>query len=198
MTPDLLLALATFALVSVITPGPNNLMLMASGANFGVWRTLPHMAGIAIGFPTMCALVGLGVMRLFDLWPPAETILRVASALFLVYLAWRIATAKPARADAAKGRPLRFIEAAAFQWVNPKAWSMALSAVSLYAPGRDLAAIAWVAGVYVAVSVISTGAWTVAGTWIGRLLQEPRRLRVFNVTMAVLLLATLVPVLIGA
>ena len=91
MTPDLLTALLTFALVTVITPGPNNFMLMASGANFGFARSVPHMAGIALGFPAMILLVGLGVMSVFDLWPPAYTILRVASAAYLLYLAWKIA-----------------------------------------------------------------------------------------------------------
>ncbi|SLN69228.1 Cysteine/O-acetylserine efflux protein [Roseivivax jejudonensis] len=197
MSPDLLTALATFALVTVITPGPNNFMLMASGANFGVARTVPHMAGIALGFPAMTFLVGLGVMRVFDLWPPAYAILRIVSALYLLYLAWKIATAAPRTESAARGRPLTFLEAAGFQWVNPKAWSMGLSAITLYAPGRDLGAVAWVAGIYVLVSLISTSAWTILGTGIGRILGDARRLRIFNVVMAILLVATLVPVFLA-
>ncbi len=198
MTPELLLALLAFALVTVITPGPNNFMLMASGANFGVVRSLPHMAGVGLGFPTMVLLVGLGVMRLFDLWPPAYDVLRAVSALYLLYLAWKIATAAPRISAERRGRPLSFLQAAAFQWVNPKAWSMALSAIALYAPGRDLTAVLWVVAAYVACSVISTSAWTVLGTAIGRLLGQPGRLRAFNVAMAVLLVATLVPVFLAA
>lgn len=197
MTLDLLAALATFALVTVITPGPNNLMLMASGTNFGFVRTVPHMLGIGLGFPLMVVCVGLGVMQVFDLWPLSYTLLKILSVAYLFYLAWKIATAAPpASADGpAEGKPLTFLQSAAFQWINPKGWSMALSAITLYATGRDLMAVLWVAGVYVAVSTISTTSWTILGQQVRRLLKNPARLRVFNWVMAVLLVATLVPVL---
>ncbi|MGX0877033.1 threonine/homoserine/homoserine lactone efflux protein [Roseovarius sp. MBR-154] len=197
MTPDLLAALATFALVTVITPGPNNLMLMASGTNFGFVRTIPHMLGIGLGFPLMVFFVGLGVMRVFDLWPLSYTLLKAVSVAYLLWLAWKIARAAPPRAatEQAEGKPLTFLQSAAFQWVNPKAWSMALSAITLYATGRDLAAVLWVAGVYVAMSAISTTSWTVLGQQVRRLLKSPARLRLFNRIMAGLLVATLVPVL---
>ncbi len=195
MTPDLFAALFTFALVTVITPGPNNLMLMASGANFGFRRTLPHMLGIAIGFPSMVCLVGLGVMRLFDHWPVSYLILKGLSVIYLLYLAWKIANAAPPERRKAEGTPLTFVQSAAFQWVNPKAWSMALSAITLYASGRDLPAVLWVAGVYVSVSLLSTTGWTVLGQQMRRLLTNPARLRRFNRIMAALLVATLLPVL---
>jgi threonine/homoserine/homoserine lactone efflux protein len=195
MTLELFTALVAFALVTVITPGPNNLMLMASGANFGFRRTVPHMMGIGLGFPSMVFLVGIGVMQLFDRWPGSYTILKVLSVAYLLYLAWKIANAAPPKDATAEGRPLTFLQAAAFQWVNPKAWSMALSAITLYAASRDLAAVLWVAGVYVAASVVSTTSWTVLGQQLRRLLATPARLRVFNWTMAVLLVATLIPVL---
>lgn len=195
MTLELFTALLAFALVTVITPGPNNLMLMASGANFGFRRTVPHMMGIGLGFPSMVFLVGIGVMQLFDRWPASYTILKVLSVAYLLYLAWKIANAAPPKDATAEGRPLTFLQAAAFQWVNPKAWSMALSAITLYAASRDLAAVLWVAGVYVAASVVSTTSWTVLGQQLRRLLATPARLRVFNWTMAVLLVATLIPVL---
>lgn len=195
MTLELFTALVAFALVTVITPGPNNLMLMASGANFGFRRTVPHMMGIGLGFPSMVFLVGIGVMQLFDRWPASYTILKVLSVAYLLYLAWKIANATPPKDATAEGRPLTFLQAAAFQWVNPKAWSMALSAITLYAASRDLAAVLWVAGVYVAASVVSTTSWTVLGQQLRRLLATPARLRVFNWTMAVLLVATLIPVL---
>src|SRR6056297_1783710 len=95
MTIDLLTALLAFAFVTVITPGPNNLMLMASGANFGFRRTVPHMMGICLGFPAMVLLVGLGVMQVFDAWPASYTILKALSIAYLLYLAWRIANAAP-------------------------------------------------------------------------------------------------------
>ena len=195
MTFQLLTLLTGFAFTTVITPGPNNLMLMASGANFGFRRTVPHMLGITLGFPCMIVLVGLGVMQLFDLWPPAYTILMVLSVAYLLYLAWKIANAAPPREARAEGKPLTFLQSAAFQWVNPKAWFMALSAITLYAGGREPAAILWVAGAYCAVSTISVTSWTALGQQIRRFLGTPVRLRVFNWTMASLLVATLVPVL---
>ena len=197
MTLDLLTALAIFALITVITPGPNNLMLMASGTNFGFVRTIPHMLGIGLGFPLMVACVGLGVMQIFDLWPPSYLLLKAVSVVYLLWLAWKIANAAPpASAEAqAEGRPLTFLQSAAFQWVNPKAWSMALSAITLYAAGRDLTAVLWVAGVYVGVSAISTTSWTILGQQLRRVLKSPARLRLFNRVMAVLLVATLIPVL---
>ncbi|MAU48255.1 MAG: hypothetical protein CMP09_26290 [Yangia sp.] len=199
MTPDLLLALAAFALVTVITPGPNNLMLLASGANYGVRRSLPHMAGVALGFPSMVFLVGLGVMRVFDLWPMAHDALLLVSALYMLWLAWKIANAAPPEqaSGAEGGRPLGFLQAAAFQWVNPKAWSMALGAITLYAAGRDLMSVLWVAGVYVAMGLISTTTWTVLGREMRRVLDRPARLRLFNWAMAALMLASLLPVLLG-
>src|SRR6056297_4239128 len=197
MTLDLFTALATFAFVTVITPGPNNLMLMASGTNFGLVRTIPHMLGIGLGFPLMVFCVGQGVMRVFDLWPLSYTLLKAVSVAYLLWLAWKIAHAAPPRAatEQAEGKPLTFLQSAAFQWVNPKAWSMALSAITLYAASRDLAAVLWVAGVYVCVSVVSTTSWTVLGQQMRRFLKNPARLRVFNRIMAALLVATLVPVL---
>lgn len=195
MTLDLFYLLFTFALITVITPGPNNLMLMASGANFGFRRTVPHMLGIGLGFPAMVFLVGIGIMQIFDLWPLSYTILKLASVVYLLYLAWKIAHAAPPKQAATEGKPLTFLQSAAFQWVNPKAWSMALSAITLYATTRDLPAVLWVAGTYVCVSLISTVSWTVLGQQIRRLLTNPTRLYVFNWVMAALLVATLIPVL---
>ncbi len=198
MTLDLLLPLLGFAFVTVMSPGPNNLMLMASGANFGFRRTLPHMAGIALGFPTMILLVGLGVMQVFDLWPPARTVLTVVSVIYMLWLAWKIAhAAAPGDGPDTRARPLSFVQSAAFQWVNPKAWSMALGAITLYAQGRGLEPVLWVSGTYLLMSFLSTTSWTVLGQQIRRWLNSPRRLTLFNWTMAVLLLAAMVPVLLG-
>lgn len=195
MTLDLLTALATFAFITVMTPGPNNLMLMASGTNFGFVRSVPHMLGIGLGFPLMVACVGLGVMQVFDLWPLSYTLLKIGSVAYLLYLAWKIANAAPPRDAETSGKPLTFLQSAAFQWVNPKAWSMALSAITLYATGRDLGSVLWVAGVYVTVSTVSTTSWTLLGQQLRRLLKNRIRLRIFNGLMAALLIATLIPVL---
>lgn len=196
MTYDLLAALFAFAFATVITPGPNNLMLMASGANFGFRRTVPHMLGIAFGMPAMVVVVGLGIMQIFEFWPMSLTVLKVLSVIYLVYLAWKIANAAPPGQSEATGRPLTFLQSAAFQWVNPKAWTMALTAITLYATSRDLSAVLTVAGAYMLVSCVSTTSWTTLGQQIRRVLKNPAQLRAFNIAMAVLLIATLIPVLL--
>ncbi len=195
MTYDLLLALALFAFVSSITPGPNNLMLMASGANFGFRRTVPHMLGIGLGFSFMVLMVGAGLIQLFEAWPVTYSVLKVGSVAYLLYLAWKIAHAAPAARGAAEGRPFTFLQAAAFQWVNPKAWTMALTAISVYTPDRSLAAIGLVAAVFGAINLPSVSTWTVLGQQMARLLGNPRHLTLFNWSMAALLVCSLYPVI---
>lgn len=197
MPADLFLALVGFAFVTVITPGPNNLMLMASGANYGLRRSAPHMLGIGLGFPAMVLLLGLGAMQVFDAVPGSYAVLKTLSVLYLAWLAWKIATAAPPGAPDGEGQPLSFLQAAAFQWVNPKAWSMALSAITLYAAARDLPAVLTVALVYVGCSVVSTTTWTLLGRQVRRLLVRPRLLRGFNLAMAATLLLTMLPSLLA-
>jgi threonine/homoserine/homoserine lactone efflux protein len=188
-------ALALFAFVSSITPGPNNLMLMSSGVNFGLARTLPHMLGVAIGFTAMIVGVGVGVMQVFELWPPAHDVLRGLCLAYLAWLAWRIANAGRAEGPASGARPMTFLEAAAFQWVNPKAWAMALTAVAIYAPSRGAAAVLAVALVFGAINLPSVSVWATAGRAVRRHLSAPRRLRAFNWAMAALLLVSTLPML---
>ena len=196
MTHEQLLALAAFAFVTSITPGPNNLMLMASGANFGVRRTVPHMLGVALGFVFMAMLVGAGLAQAFVAVPQLYTALKVASVAYLLFLSWKIATAAPPAEAARAGRPMTFLAAAAFQWVNPKAWAMALTAVSVYAPSRTVTGIAAVAVVFGVVNLPSVGTWAVLGQGMRRVLTNPTRMRAFNVLMAALLVASLYPVLL--
>ncbi len=198
MTPDIFLALVVFAFVTSITPGPNNLMLMASGANFGFRRTIPHMLGVGIGFVVMVVLVGLGLVQVFDAFPASYVVLKVVSVAYLLYLAWRIATAAPPGEAYRPGDPMTFLQAAAFQWVNPKAWSMALTAIAIYAPSRSPAAIVLVALVFGAVNLPSVGSWALLGQGMRRWLDTGPRLRVFNAGMALLLVASLYPVLMPA
>ena len=198
MTYELLLALIGFAFVSSVTPGPNNLMLMASGANFGFRRSLPHMLGISIGHSFQVTMVGLGLGQLFVTYPLAQTILRVLSTAYLLYLAWKIATAAPPADGQAKGRPFTFLQAAAFQWVNPKAWYMAIFAITNYAQGEGILVPAlMVAVVFACTNFPSIMLWTTIGTQVKRLLTRPGLLRAFNWTMAALLVATLIPVWMG-
>ena len=196
MTYELLLALSGFVLGTVFTPGPNNLMLMASGANFGFQRTVPHLLGVAIGFPLMILPVGLGVMQLFDAFPPLTWIMTVLSVLYMLWLAWKIANAAPPKEGEAQGTPLTFAQACAFQWVNPKAWAMALGAITLYAASRDLSAILWVSGTYLLIGSFSASTWTMLGQQLRRLLTKPAQLRAFNWTMAAVLVASLAMILL--
>jgi threonine/homoserine/homoserine lactone efflux protein len=201
LTAELLTALMAFAFVSSITPGPNNLMLMASGTNFGFVRTIPHMLGVSIGFTLMIVLVGAGLAKVFEIYPLAHTILKYASCAYLVWLAWKIATAAPPGAKGAEARsePMTFIQAALFQWVNPKAWTMALTAVSAYTlPADPIVSLLVVAAVFGAINLPLVGSWTLLGMQLRRLLNDPVRLRVFNVTMALILVATLYPIVFAA
>jgi threonine/homoserine/homoserine lactone efflux protein len=205
LTAELFAALAAFAFVSSITPGPNNLMLMTSGTNFGFVRTIPHMLGVSIGFTLMIVLVGAGLATVFETYPLAHTILKYASCAYLIWLAWKIATsAAPIGKQNVKGgadakaRPMTFIQAALFQWVNPKAWTMALTAVSAYTlPADPVFSLLIVAGVFGAINLPSVSSWTLLGTQLRRFLNDPVRLRVFNVTMALVLVASLYPVVFG-
>ncbi|WP_375568747.1 LysE family translocator [Seohaeicola saemankumensis] len=197
MTLDSFLALSAFALVSSITPGPNNLMLMASGANFGFRRTVPHMLGIGLGFGLMVVLVGLGLVRIFDAFPVTHLILTVVGVAYLLWLAWKIAHAAAPDAARAGARPFTFFQAVLFQWVNPKAWQMALTAITLYAPDRSVVAILWVGLVFALINLPSVSTWTVMGQQMGRILSSPKRLRLFNWSMAALLVASLVPVVLA-
>ena len=198
MTFELLAALSVFAFVSSITPGPNNLMLMASGANFGFTRTIPHMLGIGIGFMVMTGLVGLGLIQIFDVVPYSYTALKVFSVLYMSWLAWKIANAAAPEGGKSGGTPLTFLQAAGFQWVNPKAWAMALTAITAYAPERDLVSILWVTVVFGLINLPSVSTWTVLGQQMQRVLTNPLRLKVFNITMAVLLMASLYPILFSS
>ena len=196
MTFEILLGLIVFSLVSSNTPGPNNLMLMASWANFGFRRSIPHMLGVALGFTFMVLLVGRGLVKVFEAYPVSYVLLKVVSLVYLLYLAWKIASAVPAGGgEAESGAPLTFIQAALFQWVNPKAWTMALTAVSIYSPSQSLVAVAFVAAVFGAVNLPCISFWTSMGLLMQRVLTSPLRLRAFNVLMAALLIGSLYPVL---
>ncbi len=195
MIYELLTGLALFALVSSLTPGPNNLMLMASGANFGFRPTVPHMLGVGLGFTLMIVLVGVGLASLFEAWPPSYQILKVLSVIYLLYLAWKIATAAAPYGETSSAKPFTFLQAALFQWVNPKAWAMSLTAISVYSPSQSLVSVILVAGVFGSINLPCISIWTLMGQQLRRLLTSSRRLIAFNVTMATLLVASLYPVL---
>ena len=196
MTMEILFALISFAFVSSITPGPNNIMLMTSGANFGFKKTVPHMLGVGIGFVIMVILVGIGIMQIFELVPVTYQILKVASIVYLLYLAYRIATSAKLKNEEVKtARPLTFLQAALFQWVNPKAWTMALMSITLYAPGQELYLVLIVALVFGAINLPCVLTWVMLGKSMTRVLKQERSLHIFNIVMALLLVASVVLVI---
>lgn len=192
-------ALAAFAVASSITPGPNNIMLMTSGTNFGFRRTVPHMLGVSLGFALMIVLVGLGLAQLFARYPVAHEVLKWVSVVYLLYLAWKIATARPpGEGGAAKGAPMTFVQAALFQWVNPKAWTMALTGVTVYMPPVDpWIGLLLVAALFGAINLPCVGLWAAMGVKLRSWLGDARRLRQFNVAAAVLLVGSLYPTVTG-
>lgn len=199
MTIELITALAVFTMAGSITPGPNNLMLLTSGATFGFRRSVPHISGVITGFLLLVLLVGFGLMQVFTLFPASYVALKFASIAYLLFLAWKIATAAPPETqdDAArKSRPLTFWQAALFQYVNPKGLAFSLAALSAYTPpSRPLYSVFVVAAVFTVANLVSTCTWTAAGVQARRLLSDPVKLRIFNITVAVLLAGSLYPIL---
>ena len=196
MSPDTVLALFVFCLVGSITPGPNNVMLLASGANFGFRRTLPHMIGIEFGFVSLLTAVGFGLGALLTAFPALHLGLKIAGSLYLVFLAWKIATSSKMAEASAEARPLAFHKAALFQWVNPKAWVLAVSAMAIYTrPDMILVSTVLVIVAFALAGIISAPTWIGFGSVLRGLLGEPRRLRWFNLAMGALLVLTLVPMM---
>lgn len=195
---DLLLGFALFALVTSITPGPNNTMLLASGVNFGFNRTIPHMLGITCGFFSLVLAVGLGLGAVFQTYPLLYTVLRYVGAAYLIYLAWKIAHSGPVSDGGAdENKPISYWGAAAFQWVNPKAWIMAIGAISTYTPLQGyFFNVVVIAAVFALINLPSVSLWVVCGSLLRNLLQDRRWLRVFNWGMALLLVASLYPLLL--
>jgi threonine/homoserine/homoserine lactone efflux protein len=192
----LLPALALFAFVSSITPGPNNFMLMTSGVNFGFRATLPHLFGVGLGFTLMVGLVGLGLSEIFARIPLLLVALKWCGAAYMVFLAAKIARSGPLKTGVAGAKPISFLQAAAFQWVNPKAWIMAVTACATYSvPDRYTLSVLLIAAVFGVVNLPCIAIWVGFGSGLRQALSNPRTLRLFNWSMAVLLVASLYPVL---
>ena len=191
---EILFPLFLFAVATVASPGPNNLMLVASAANFGVRATAPHMTGITVGFTAMIVLVGLGLGTLFEQFPVLHEALKYPGGAFILFISYKIAFATGGFREEKRGNPLTFFQAAAFQWVNPKAWVIAITVFSVFsvpaAYSQTVQALAFGA-VFGAVTVPSVAAWALFGVAIRRLLASDRALRIFNVTMAMLLVASI-------
>jgi threonine/homoserine/homoserine lactone efflux protein len=197
MTYDLFLALFMFGGIAAFTPGPNNTLLMASGINFGFRRTLPLIFGVCIGFPLMIGSIGLGLGKIFEIYPLIYKIMKYAGAAYMLWLAWKIANAKLAgEGGQGVGAPMTFLQAAAFQWVNPKGWVMAVTALSAYTVASDYyMGVAAVVGTFIFMGLTSASTWAMFGAGLKHVLNDPKYFRIINVILALLLVASLVPML---
>jgi threonine/homoserine/homoserine lactone efflux protein len=200
MSHSLLIAFVLFATVMFFTPGPNNIMLLSSGLTYGFRPTIPHIAGITVGFAFMVGAVGLGLGTIFIAYPVLQTILKYAGVVYLIYLAAAIAMSGPVSADQDNRRgPMTFWGAAMFQWVNAKGWVMVIGTITAYAA---ISPYPWNIAIQVVLSLflgaLSCTAWALFGSALRPVLTSPRAVRAFNIVMAVLLLASLYPVFMDA
>jgi threonine/homoserine/homoserine lactone efflux protein len=200
MSHSLLLALIAFGAVMAFTPGPNNIMVLSSGLTYGFRRSLPHIAGIAFGIAFMVAATGLGLGAVFVAWPILQTILKYAGIAYLIYLAWVIAMSGPVKpGQDNQAAPMTFWGAALFQWVNAKGWVMVIGIITAYSA---VASFPWNIAVQAAMMFImgalSSLLWALFGSALRPVLTSQKAVRAFNVVMALLLLASLYPVLVDA
>ena len=191
-------SVAIFSTVAAFTPGPNNLMLAASGVKYGLKRTMPHILGITIGFTILMIAAGLGLAGLFILVPDLHDVLRILSLGFLLYICWKIANAGPIE-DAQSSKPFSFTAAFVFQWVNPKGVTVTIGTITAYTGASQTPY--WDLAIIVAIFTIntfgSTVAWAMAGQFIGKFLKNDRARRTFNLSMAGLLAISLLPVILS-
>ncbi|MFC4877409.1 LysE family translocator [Microbulbifer halophilus] len=194
---EALIPIVLFTFSTSITPGPNNLMIMSSGLNYGVHRSLPHLLGICLGFPAMIVAIGLGLGTLFNRFPLLHEIVRWAGIAYLLYLAWVIASTREV-GDAGNSKPFTFLQAVAFQWVNPKGWIMAVGALAAFtSPSGEM----WMDIARIALTFIAVGGpciiiWLLFGVGLKRVLNDPAHLRRFNIAMGVLLAVSVVPMVL--
>lgn len=195
MTSEVLLALIAYAFVTSITPGPNNLMLLSSGVNFGFARSIPHMLGIGIGFVVLLLAVGLGLGAVLAAFPALHTGLKIVGGAYLLYLAWKIAMSRSvASGGDGTAWPMTFLQAAAFQWVNPKAWVMAVTAMAVFSnPANPFLSVILISLVFGTINLPCVSSWAGFGTALRGFLSDPARLKWFNIAMGALLAATLWP-----
>lgn len=196
MSLDLAIAFLGFAVVNSITPGPNNMMLMASGVNFGFRRTMPHLAGVNLGFMLMMLLVGLGMGQVFSRFPLVYTAMKIFGALYLLWLAWKIARSGPIAEGETSAQPMSFLQAAAFQWVNPKAWAMVIGAIAAFTePSAYTASLLAITALYCVGGTPSSFVWVAFGTAMRAFLRNPSQVVWFNRIMALLLVLSLWPII---
>jgi len=193
---EFIIALFVFSASATVTPGPNNIMILASGLNFGILKSLPHYLGVCIGFPIMVILIGLGFGFIFERFPVVHTYIRIIGIAYLIFLSWKIASSAPNSLNAKQARPFSFLQAVLFQWVNPKAWIMATSAVAAFTSGNAniLLQVSIIALAFMVVAFPCTGLWLFFGVWLKKFFNTPSHQQNFNIGMAILLILSITPV----
>ncbi len=194
---EIFIAVLFFAFSTTITPGPNNVMIMSSGMNYGVRASVPHFLGICLGFPLMVLLVGFGFGVVFERFPNLHQLIKILGVIYLFWLAWRIATAEPSPIIKTERKPFSFWQAALFQWVNAKAWVMASGAVAAFTTvdGNLVMEVLAITAAFLLMAFPCVGVWMVFGSLLRKVLKTATMRRIFNVTMALILVASLIPVL---
>lgn len=191
-------AVMFFAFSTTITPGPNNVMIMSSGVNYGIKASLGHLMGICFGFPFMVLLIGLGFGIVFEQYPNLHQIIKLLGIIYLVWLAWHIASAEPKRIEQGHSKPLNFYQAVLFQWVNGKAWVMASGAIAAF---TTLQGVYWqevliISSAFFVVAFPCVGIWLICGAMLRKVLTKAIFQRVFNISMALILVLSMLPVMI--
>lgn len=198
-TFTMLLSIATFTLSTVSTPGPNNIMLLSSGLTFGYKKTIPHISGIIFGFPIMVLLVGLGLGALFEKFPQIFSILKIVGILYLFWMAYKIANNKSSYEvdEKSDSKPFSFIQAALFQWVNPKAWIMAVTSISIFITSSEnsFMQVLVVAFIYFLSSIFSSNTWAYGGVFLKRFIKDEKSVQKLNIAMAILLVLSVLPII---
>ncbi|MAM69813.1 MAG: lysine transporter LysE [Gammaproteobacteria bacterium] len=193
---ELIPSIFIFAFSAGITPGPNNIMLMTSGLNFGIQKSMPHYFGINFGFPIMFTLIGLSLGIIFNRYPVMHEIIKVIGLAYLLYLAWRIANTSTSSLSVKESKPLSLVQALLFQWVNPKAWVMATGAIAAFTTtdGNIYLQVGLITLVFLFTSFLTSSSWLFFGAWLKKILKDPFHQKVFNISMAVLLVLSFSPV----
>ena len=198
MTSDHLLGLIVFGGITAFTPGPNNTLLLASGINFGFKRTVPMIVGVCLGFPLMIACVGFGLGKVFETYPLIYVTMKYLGVAYMLWLAWNIAISKPAlEGGTVSGHPMTFLQTAAFQWINPKAWVMAVTALSAYTVANDYnSGVVAVVATFIVMGATSATTWALFGLGLKHTLNDARYYRAINIVLALSLVASLVPMVL--
>lgn len=190
------LTVLIFCFAAAGAPGPNAIMLVASGLNHGVRNSLPHYFGISLGFPLMVAVIGFGLGAVFTRYPIIHQVIKYLGISYLLFLAWKIANTKNARIHSSAKNPLTFFQAAAFQWVNPKAWVIAIGAIATFTDGNNMQLqITFITIAYLMACFLCMGLWLILGASLQRLIHKPKQFQRFNFLMAALLVISVIPMI---